>query len=127
MVGSPHHELRNGIAAFVVGGKWFQAVPDRSPFENRRKKDRAESEIAKVRSREGISKGRFATAEDAAREALREWEERQRRRTELLIELDAAEASFARGTGRRVTPQSIPELIAGVKRRARSRLELYLC
>jgi putative addiction module CopG family antidote len=73
--------------------------------------------------REGISSGRFATAEDAAREALREWEERQRRRTELLMELDAAEASFARGAGRRITPQSIPEFIEGVKRRARSRLD----
>jgi len=42
--------------------------------------------------REGIASGRFATAEDAAREALRQWEEHQRRRTELLVELDAAEA-----------------------------------
>jgi putative addiction module CopG family antidote len=73
--------------------------------------------------REGISSGRFATAEDAAREALREWEERQRRRTELLMELDAAEASFARGAGRRISPQSIPEFIEGVKRRARSHLK----
>jgi len=74
--------------------------------------------------REGIFSGRFATAEDSAREALREWEERQRRRTELLLELDATEASFARGAGRRVTPQSLPKFIAGVKRRARSRLDI---
>ena len=73
--------------------------------------------------REGVASGRFATAEDAAREALREWEERQRRRTELLVELDAAEASFARGEGRRITPDSIPDFIEGVKRRGRSRLE----
>lgn len=73
--------------------------------------------------REGIASGRFATAEDAAREALREWEERQRRRTELLLELDAAEASIARGEGRRITPESVPQFIAGVKRRARSRLD----
>ncbi len=72
--------------------------------------------------REGIASGRFATAEDAAREALRLWEERQRRRTELLIELDAAEASFARGESRRVGPESITEFIAGVKRRGRTRL-----
>ena len=72
--------------------------------------------------REGIASGRFATAEDAAREALHLWEERQRRRTELLIELDAAEASFARGESRRVGPESITEFIAGVKRRGRTRL-----
>src|ERR1035437_1006234 len=72
--------------------------------------------------REGIASGRFATAEDAAREALRLWEERQRRRTELLIELDAAEASFARGESRRVGPESITEFIAGVKRRGSARL-----
>ena len=43
-------------------------------------------------------------------------EERQRRRTELLIELDTAEASFARGESRRVGPESITEFIAGVGR-----------
>jgi hypothetical protein len=64
----------------------------------------------------------LATAEDAAREALHLWEERQRRRTELRIELDAAEASFARGESRRVGPESITEFIAGVKRRGRTRL-----
>jgi putative addiction module CopG family antidote len=73
--------------------------------------------------REGISSGRFATAEDAAREALRQWEERQRRRSELLLELEAAEASLARGEGRRVGPGSITEFIEGVKLRGRSRLD----
>jgi len=63
--------------------------------------------------REGISSGRFATAEDAAREALREWEERQRRRTELQLELDAAEASFARGAGRRIPPNPSPNSSRG--------------
>ena len=72
--------------------------------------------------REGIASGRFATAEDAAREALHLWQERQRRRTELLIELDAAEASFARGESRRVGPESITEFIVGVKRRGKTRL-----
>ena len=71
--------------------------------------------------RQGISSGRFATAEDAAREALHQWEERQRRRTELLIELDTAEASLARGEGRSVSPESVREFIEDVKRRGRSR------
>src|SRR5207302_1060023 len=51
--------------------------------------------------REAIASGRFQTAEDAAREALRQWEERERCRTELMVELDAAETSLARGAGRR--------------------------
>ncbi|MHB8655089.1 MAG: ribbon-helix-helix domain-containing protein [Terriglobia bacterium] len=72
--------------------------------------------------REGIATGRFATAEDAAREALHQWEEHQRRRTELLVELDAAEASCERGEGRRLTPESVAEFIEDVKRRGRSRL-----
>jgi Arc/MetJ-type ribon-helix-helix transcriptional regulator len=73
--------------------------------------------------REGISSGRFVTAEDAAREALQQWEERQRRRSELLLELEAAEASLARGEGRRVGADSITEFIEGVKRRGRSRVD----
>ena len=72
---------------------------------------------------EGISSGRFATVEDAAREALQQWEERQRHRSELLLELEAAEASLARGEGQRVRPESIVEFIEGVKRRGRSRLD----
>jgi putative addiction module CopG family antidote len=73
--------------------------------------------------REAIASGRFGTAEDAAREALRQWEERERRRTEIRIELDAAEASLARGEGRRLTPQSIRQLAEDVKQRGRSRLQ----
>jgi putative addiction module CopG family antidote len=72
--------------------------------------------------REAIASGRFATAEEAAREALRQWEERERRRKEILVELDAAEASLARGEGRRVTRQSVQDLAKDVKRRGRSRL-----
>ena len=71
---------------------------------------------------EGIATGRFATAEDAAREALRQWEEHQRRLTELLVELDVAEASCERGEGRRISPESVAEFIEDVKRRGRSRL-----
>ena len=72
--------------------------------------------------RVGIASGRFATAEDAAREALHQWEEHQRRRTELLVELDAAEASCERGEGRRLTPESVAAFIEDVKRRGRARL-----
>ena len=74
--------------------------------------------------REGIASGRFQTAEDAAREALRQWEDRERRRTELMVELDAAEASLTRGAGRRLTSHSIQEFVDEVKQRGRSRLDL---
>lgn len=72
--------------------------------------------------RQAIASGRFKTAEDAAREALRQWEERERQRMELLIDLDTAEASLAQGDGRRLTRDTIEELTRDVKRRSRSRL-----
>lgn len=72
--------------------------------------------------REAIASGRFTTAEEAAREALRQWEERERLRKEILIELDAAEAPLAHGEGRRLTRQSVQDLAKDVKRRGRSRL-----
>lgn len=72
--------------------------------------------------RQAIASGRFRTAEEAAREALSHWEERERKRAELLVDLDAAEASLARGEGRRLTRSSIRTLIRDVKRRGRSRL-----
>ncbi len=72
--------------------------------------------------KQAIASGRFKTAEDAAREALRQWEEHERRRMELLIDLDAAEASLARGDGRRLTPETVEELTQDAKRRGRSLL-----
>jgi hypothetical protein len=38
------------------------------------------------------------------------WEERERKRAELLVTLDEAEASLARGEGRVITEESIREL-----------------
>jgi len=72
--------------------------------------------------RQAIASGRFKTAEDAARAALLWWEEGERRRAELLVELDAADASLAQGKGRRLTSQSIRKLTEDVKQRGRSRL-----
>ena len=73
--------------------------------------------------RQAIASGRFKSAEDAARAALSRWEEGERRRAELLVELDAADASLAHGKGRRLTSQSIRKLTEDVKRRGRSRLK----
>jgi Arc/MetJ-type ribon-helix-helix transcriptional regulator len=74
--------------------------------------------------RQAIASGRFKTAEDAARAALLRWEEGERRRAELLIELDAADTSLAQGKGRRLTSHSLRKLTEDVKQRGRSRLKL---
>ena len=73
--------------------------------------------------RQGIAAGRYQNEADAIAEALALWEERERRRTEILAAVDAAEASLARGEGRVYTEESLPQLAEGVKRRGRARLE----
>jgi Arc/MetJ-type ribon-helix-helix transcriptional regulator len=53
--------------------------------------------------RQAIESWRYVREEDAPQEALSLWEGRERRRAEILAAVDQAEASFARGEGRRVT------------------------
>ena len=60
-------------------------------------------------------------------EALRLWEERERKRAEFLATLDEAKASLARGEGIEVTEQSMRELAEGVKQRGRARLAAEQC
>ena len=48
-----------------------------------------------------IEAGRFNHEEDALKEALSLWEERERQRAEFLASLIDANASLARGEGRR--------------------------
>ena len=71
---------------------------------------------------QAIETGRFSSAEDAVQEALSLWEDRERRRREILAAVDAAEASLARGEGRTITEQSMQELAGEVKERGRARL-----
>jgi putative addiction module CopG family antidote len=73
--------------------------------------------------REGIAAGRYQNEADAIAEALALWEERERRRTEILAAVDSAEASLARGEGRVYTEETLHQLSEGVKRRGRARLE----
>jgi Arc/MetJ-type ribon-helix-helix transcriptional regulator len=70
----------------------------------------------------GIETGRFMRPEDAVREALSLWEGRERARIEILVAVDLAEASLARGEGRAITREPMEELAAEVKKRGRSRL-----
>ena len=71
--------------------------------------------------RQGIDAGRFRSEQEAIEEALSLWEERERRRAEVLADVDAAEASLARGEGRLITEQSMRDLADEVKRRGRAR------
>ena len=73
--------------------------------------------------REAIESGRYTREEEAVQEALSLWETRERRRAEILAAVDHAEASFARGEGRRITTrQEAAALAEDVKQRGLARL-----
>lgn len=72
--------------------------------------------------RQAIETGRVHNEQEAVRQALSLWEERERVRVEILADVDAAEASLARGEGRIITQQSMRELAEEVKQRGRTRL-----
>lgn len=71
--------------------------------------------------RRAVETGRIRRQEDAVKQALQLWIERERRRDELLAAIDEAEASLARGEGIDLTKESMRELIEDVKRRGRER------
>ena len=70
-----------------------------------------------------IESGRFSGEEEAVQEALALWEERERRRLEILAMLDEADASFARGEGIPITEESMKALAEEAKQRLRRRIE----
>jgi Arc/MetJ-type ribon-helix-helix transcriptional regulator len=73
--------------------------------------------------RQAIQTGRLHRKEDAVQEAMSLWEERERRRLEILVSVDQAEASLARGEGRGIkTHQEATELAADIGRRGMARL-----
>jgi Arc/MetJ-type ribon-helix-helix transcriptional regulator len=69
-----------------------------------------------------IESGRFTDEEQAVQEALALWEERERRRLEILAAIDEAEASLAKGEGRPITEESMKALAEEIKERGRRRL-----
>ncbi|MBZ5621282.1 MAG: hypothetical protein LAQ69_21520 [Acidobacteriia bacterium] len=72
--------------------------------------------------RRAIENGRYVREEDALEEALSLWEARERRRAEILAAVNQAEASFARGEGRRITTrEETAQLADEIKRRGLSR------
>ncbi len=76
----------------------------------------------KAFARRAIESGRLHTEEEAVREALVLWEERERQKAEFLLTVEDARASIARGEGRVITKDSMRELTAEVKERGRARL-----
>jgi putative addiction module CopG family antidote len=71
--------------------------------------------------KQAIESGRLKRREDAVREALLLWEERERSRTELLTALDEAEADIGGGRYADYTRETLPALSEELKREARAR------
>jgi putative addiction module CopG family antidote len=72
--------------------------------------------------REAVASGRFDNAEAAVKDALALWEERERRRAEILAAIDEAESAIGRGEGIAINSESMRELAEDVKSRGRARL-----
>jgi len=72
--------------------------------------------------RQAVESGRFTREEEAVQEAMALWEERERRRLEILALVDEADASLARGEGREITDESMKALAEDVKQRMRQRI-----
>jgi Arc/MetJ-type ribon-helix-helix transcriptional regulator len=73
--------------------------------------------------RHALEAGRIAQPEDAVREALAMWEERERKRIEILALIDEGEESLANGDVIAITEESMAALAADIKRRGRAWLE----
>lgn len=69
-----------------------------------------------------VQSGRLHSEEEAVREALLLWEDRERRRISFLESRERGRAAIARGEGRVITEQSMRELAAEVRERGRARL-----
>lgn len=73
--------------------------------------------------RQAIESGRLQREEQAGQEAMLLWEERERRRLEILAAVDEAEASLARGEGYTITSEAeLQEFANDIKRRGFERL-----
>lgn len=72
--------------------------------------------------RRAVEGGRFHSEEEAVREALALWEERERHRLAFLATLDDSRAALARGEGRVIMQESMREPAAEVRERGRARL-----
>lgn len=70
-----------------------------------------------------VRSGRLRSPEEALSQGMALWEERERRRMEICLVLDSADASFARGEGRTIsTYEGTRQLAEDVKRRGLARV-----
>lgn len=72
-----------------------------------------------------VESGRLQNERDAIVEALALWEERERRRAEILAAVDTADASLAHGEGYGITEAAMSDLADEVKQRGRGRLDAH--
>jgi len=73
--------------------------------------------------RQGIESGRYRSEEDALREALSLWEERERCLAEIRPDLEIAEAQAARGEGRWINSrEESAQLVQEIHERGMARL-----
>jgi hypothetical protein len=73
--------------------------------------------------REALESGRLQRPEEAFEQAMSLWEERERRRMEILLAVNASEASLARGAGRTIASrEQTAQLAEDIKRRGSERL-----
>jgi putative addiction module CopG family antidote len=70
----------------------------------------------------GIQEGRFRDTDEAVRQALAQWEKRERERVELLASLDLAEQSLDAGEGETYSSETLHELVEAVQVRGIARL-----
>ena len=70
-----------------------------------------------------IEQGRFHSAEEAVRDALARWEERERQRIDLTTEIGRAETELKSGSYGDYTDDTLPLLAEELKREARQMRE----
>jgi putative addiction module CopG family antidote len=70
----------------------------------------------------GVQEGRFRSREEAVRQALAQWEQRERARVELLSSLDLADKALDAGEGEDYATENLQSLVESVKSRGRARL-----
>jgi Arc/MetJ-type ribon-helix-helix transcriptional regulator len=104
------------------GGQHYDHLLDAKLFRNLKAMEVQLTPDQKAFASQAIQSGRLRREEDAVREALALWEERERTRAEILVAIDEAEASLAEGKGRIISQESMRDLAAEVKQRGRDRL-----
>jgi putative addiction module CopG family antidote len=67
----------------------------------------------------GVQEGRYRDREEAVRQALADWERRERQRVELLASLEMADASLDANNGEEYDTENLSPLVEGIRARGR--------